>query len=287
MQLFPIKTPLIKRKDDLVYVLIKSMKKARIKPKNGDILVVSSKVVALSEGRILNYKNVKPSEKATSLAKRYDLEPGFVELVLQEADKVFGGVKHAILTLKNNILIANAGVDRSNAPENHAILWPESPSLSANNIRKKFKKRLNVNIGVIISDSHCSPLRTGTTGFALATSGFDAVIDERGNQDLFGKKMRITQRAVADGLASAAVVIMGETDEKIPAVLIRDTPVKLTNQTSKSSTFFPPDECLFSSIYNERVKNKAVNRRLFWKVDDRQVIPSYKKPIEFFFTSIF
>jgi coenzyme F420-0:L-glutamate ligase len=255
MQLFPVKTPIIKANNNLVEILISSMKKQRLEPRNGDILVVSSKVVALSEGRIVNLKTVKPSEKAESLAKKYDLEPGFVELVLQEADKVFGGVKRAILTMKNNMFIANAGVDHSNAPENHAILWPKNSSLSSDNIRNEFKKKLNVNIGVIISDSHCSPLRTGTTGFALATSGFDAVIDERGKKDLYGNEMRITQRAVADGLASAAVVVMGETNEKIPAVLIRDSKIKLTNQPSKSSTYFPPNECLFSSIYNEKVKD--------------------------------
>jgi coenzyme F420-0:L-glutamate ligase len=254
MQLFPVKTPIIQTNDDLVEILLSSMKKQKLKPRDRDILVVSSKVVALSEGRIVNYKTVKSSEKAESLAKQYDLEPGFVELVLQESDKIFGGVKRAILTMKSNMFIANAGVDHSNAPKDHAILWPKNPSLSADNIRKEFKKKLNVNIGVIISDSHCSPLRTGTTGFALATSGFDAVIDERGKKDLFGNKMRITQRAVADGLASATVVIMGETDEKIPAVLIRDTKIKLTNQSSKSSTYFPPNECLFSSIYNENLK---------------------------------
>ncbi len=254
MQLFPIKTSIIQKNDNLIEILIYSMNEQKIKLKDEDILVISSKVVALSEGRIVNYKTVKPSEKALTLAKEYDLEPGFAELVLQEADKVFGGVKRAILTMKNNIFIANAGIDHSNAPENYAILWPKDPSLSADNIRKEFKKKLNVNIGVIISDSHCVPLRTGTTGFALATSGFDAVIDERGKSDIFGNKMRITRRAVADGLAAAAVVIMGETKEKIPAVLIRDTPIKLTNQPSKSSTYFPPNECLFSSIYNEKIK---------------------------------
>jgi len=254
MQLFPVKTPIIQTNDNLVEILISSIKEQKLELKDGDILVVSSKVVALTEGRIVNYKTVKPSERAESLAKQYDLEPGFVQLVLQEADKIFGGVKHAILTMKNNMFIANAGVDHSNAPEDHAILWPNNPSLSADNIRREFKKRLNVNIGVVISDSHCSPLRTGTTGFALATSGFDAVIDERGKPDLFGKKMRITQRAVADGLASAAVLVMGETDEKIPAVLIRDAKVELTNQPSKSSTCFPPTECLFSSVYNEKIK---------------------------------
>lgn len=254
MQLFPIKTPIIQANDNLVEILISSIKEQKLESRDGDILVVASKVVALTEGRIINYKTVNPSERAESLAKQYELEPGFVELVLQEADKVFGGVKRAILTMKNNMFIANAGVDHSNAPEDHAILWPKNPSLSADNIRKEFKKKLNVNTGVIISDSHCSPLRTGTTGFALAISGFDAVIDERGEPDLFGKKMRITQRAVADGLASAAVLVMGETNEKIPAVLIRDTQIELTGEPSKSSTYFPPNECLFSSIYNEKVK---------------------------------
>jgi len=252
MQLFPIKTPIIQSNDNLIEILISSIKE--LEPRDGDILVVSSKVIALTEGRIVNYKRVKPSEKAKSLAKQYDLEPGFVELVLQEADKVFGGVKCAILTMKDNMFIANAGVDHSNAPEDHAILWPKNPSLSADNIRKEFKERLNVSIGVIISDSRCSPLRTGTTGFALATSGLDAIIDERGKPDLFGKTMRITQRAVADGLASAAVVVMGETNEQTPAVLIRNADIRLTDQPSESSTYFPPKECLFSSVYNENVK---------------------------------
>ncbi len=225
-----------------------------LKPKDGDILVVSSKVVALSEGRIVNYKTIKPSERAESLAKQYDLEPGFVEIVLQEANRVFGGVRRVLLTIKNNMLIANAGIDHSNAPKDHAILWPKNPTLSVDNIRKEFNKRLDIDIGVIISDSHCSPLRTGTTGFALATSGFDSIIDIRGKPDLFEKTTIITQRAISDGLAAAAVVVMGETDERTPAVLIRDSHIELTNEPSKTSTYFPPNECLFSSVYNEKVK---------------------------------
>jgi len=254
MNIIPIKTPLIQTNDDLIDVLISSMSEQRIEPKDGDILVVSSKVVALTQGRIVNYQKVKPSKKAKILAKKYSLHPGFVEIILKEADFVYGGVYRAILTMKNKVFIANAGADHSNAPENHVILWPDNPNLSTANIRKEFKKKLNVDIGVILSDSHCNSLRTGTTGFALATSGFDAVIDERGKKDLFGNKMRITQRAIADGLASAAVVVMGETDEKIPAVLIRDSGIQLTNQPSRSNTYFPPNECLFSSIYNEKVK---------------------------------
>jgi len=256
MQLFSIKTPLIKSKDDLDEILITSMKKEGIKPKNGDILVVTSKVVALTQGRIVNYKTIKPSKKAKRLAKKYSLHPEFVELVLKEADVVYGGVYRAILTMKNKIFVANAGADLSNAPEGYAILWPDNPALAAKKIKKQIEKNFKVKIGVIISDSHCIPLRAGTFGFALATAGFNSVIDERGKKDLFGKEMRITRRAIADDLSSAAQVLMGETDWRIPAVLIRGSGVEIKNFVLDSETLMPPDECLYSSIYLESVKKQ-------------------------------
>lgn len=256
MQLFPIKTPIIKSKDDLVEILITSINKAKVKPKNGDILVISSKVVALTQGRIVNYKEIKPSEKAKVLAKKYSLHPGFVELVLKEADVVYGGVYRAVLTMKNKMFVANAGVDLSNAPEGYAILWPKKPVLVAKKLKKEIEEKFKVKIGVIISDSHCIPLRAGSFGFALATAGFNAVIDEIGKKDLFGKKMRITRRAIADDLSSAAQVLMGETDWRVPAVLIRDSGVEIKDFVLDSETLMPPDECLYSSIYVEKVKKK-------------------------------
>jgi len=256
MQLFPIKTPIIQAKDNLVEILIASMEKAKINPKNGDILVISSKVVALTQGRIVNYKTIKPSEKAKRLGKKYSLHPGFVEIILKEADFVYGGVYRAILTMKNKIFVANAGVDLSNAPEGFAILWPKNPTLVAKKFKKEIEKKFKVKIGVIISDSHCIPLRAGTFGFALATAGFKAVIDERGKKDLFGKEMRITRRAVADDLTSAAQVLMGETDWRVPAVLIRDSGVEIKDLVLDSETLMPPDECLYSSIYVEKVKKQ-------------------------------
>ena len=256
MQLFPVKTPIIQEKDNLIEILINSMNKAKIKPKDGDILVVSSKVVALTQGRIINYRTIKPSKKAKALAKKYSLHPGFVEIVLKEADVIYGGVYRAVLTMKNKVFVANAGADLSNAPEGYAILWPKNPSLVAKKIKKEIEEKFKVKIGVIISDSHCIPLRAGTFGFALATAGFNAVIDEIGKKDLFGKRMRITRRAVADDLASAAQVLMGETDWKIPAVLIRDSGVEIKNFVLDSETLMPPDECLYSSIYVEKVKKQ-------------------------------
>jgi coenzyme F420-0:L-glutamate ligase/coenzyme F420-1:gamma-L-glutamate ligase len=256
MQLFPIKTPLIKSKDDLFKILISSMKKAGIKPKDGDILVVTSKVVALTQGRIVNYKEIKPSKKAEELAKKYSLDPGFIEIILKEADAVYGGVYRAILTMKDKVFVANAGADLSNAPEGFAILWPENPAIKAKKLKKEIENEFKVKIGVIISDSHCIPLRAGTFGFALTTVGFKSVIDERGKKDLFGKKMNITRRAIADDLASAAQILMGETDWRIPAVLIRDSGIEIKDSVENSETLMPPDECLYSSIYIEEVKKK-------------------------------
>ena len=258
MRLIPIKTSLIKADDDLVEILTASIRRKRIKPKNGDILVISSKVVALSQGRIVRYDIIKPSKKARRLARRCSLEPSFVEIVLREADEVYGGVYRAILTMKNRILIANAGVDSSNAPKGYAILWPENPRSEAERIKEGLEKRFGVKMGVIISDSYCIPLRAGTTAIALATAGFRPVIDERGKKDLFGKKMAITRHAIADDLASAAHVVMGERDKRVPAVLIRGSGISIEDSASDSETFISPDKCLFSSIYVRRI------RRLRW-----------------------
>lgn len=255
MRLIPIKTPLIRANDDLVEVLANSIRKRRVKLKNGDILVISSKVVALTQGRITRYDTLKPSKRARRLARRYSLEPEFVEIVLREADEVYGGVYRAILTIKNKIFVANAGVDNSNAPEGYAILWPKDPKGAARNIREKLEEIFGVKIGVIISDSYCLPLRSGTIAIALATAGFHPIIDERGRRDLFGKEIKITRRAIADDLASAAHVMMGEANERVPAVLIRGARIKIEDSVSDSETFIPPSKCLFSSIYIKKVRS--------------------------------
>lgn len=257
VQLIPIKTPLIKVGDDIIEVLVNSMKRKKVRLKSGDILVISSKVIALSEGRIIRYDIIKPSRRAYRLAKKYFLDAGFVELVLREADEIFGGVPRAILTLKNGILVPNAGIDISNAPQGHAILWPKNPKAAARKLKEEIEEKFGVKIGVIIADSHCTPLRLGTTGIAIATAGFKPVIDERGKIDLFGNKLKITLHAVADDLASAAHAIMGETNKSIPAVLIRNSGIKLENQDDYNM-FMSPDKCLFSSIYIKKVKRLAL-----------------------------
>lgn len=227
MEIIPIKTGLLKIKpfSQLMHLI-----KGKIK--NGDILVMTSKIIALEQGRMVKLSTVKASKKAKKLAKEFSLKPEIAELIIQEADKILGGVKKAVLTFKNGILIANAGIDESNVPKGYAILWPKNPEKEAEKIRKKINKR----IGVVIIDSTCAPLRKGTRGLALAIAGFFGIIDERGKKDLFGKKMRITTRNIADQIAAAASLVMGERNERIPVVIMRGLKVKFTDQTAKKLT---------------------------------------------------
>jgi len=254
LQLFGIRTKLIKTEDDLVSVILETANRQGLKIEEGDVLAIASKVVATVQDRLKRLASVKSSIKAKKLAKRYDLEPSFVEIVLQEAEAVYGGVSKALLTLKDHVLIANAGVDHKNSPNGHVALWPKNPFQTAEKIRKEILARTGKRVGVLIVDSRVTPLRMGTTGLALAVAGFEPVRDCRVDKDLYGNAISITRHSLADDLAGAAHLIMGETDEKMPVVLIKNAPITLTDKVESSSVVIPAKQCLFA----KHVMKKAV-----------------------------
>jgi coenzyme F420-0:L-glutamate ligase len=225
MRLYAVKTRLVKVGDNLVDVILEALKKQNIPLENNDILVLTSKIVAYAEGRLVKLSEVKPSEKAKELAEKFSLQPEFAELLLQEAEKVYGGVEKAVLTLKNGMLTANAGIDNKNAPVGYVALWPQNAKEVAKQIREEIRRKTDKVIAVLIIDSGLAPLRKGTVGVTLAVAGLKPVEDCRGRKDLYGKTLSITQHAVADNLASAAHILMGEAAEKTPVVLVRDAPV--------------------------------------------------------------
>jgi coenzyme F420-0:L-glutamate ligase len=231
--------------DDLVKTLLYSLKKRRLRIRDKDVVVVATKVVSTLEGRLINSRNVSPSPRAKLLARRHGLEPSFVELVLHESRRIYGGVQRALLTLKDSVLIANAGVDHSNIPKGSFVLWPKDPQKSAENIRVGIFKATGKKVGVVIVDSRTTPLRMGTVGVALGVAGFRPVKDYRRKKDLFGKVMLITRQAVADDLASAAHLLMGETCERVPMVLIRDAPVEFCEDNDPKSIVISPNQCMF------------------------------------------
>ncbi|MDD4613958.1 MAG: coenzyme F420-0:L-glutamate ligase [Caldisericia bacterium] len=219
---------------------------------HGDIIVIASKVVSISEGRVISLSDLIVTEEAWALAIEYHMNPLFCQAILQEADEILGGVPGVITTMKNGIVTPFAGVDQSNVPKNHAVLWPKNPTSTAQRLHEYIKKTLNISVGVIISDSQIAPLRVGTYGVAIAVAGFDGIIDRRGEKDLFGKIMHITRLNLADNLASAANLVMGETTERSPFVLIKGLPIQFSEMSSFELTrqlLMDPDECLiFGSL---------------------------------------
>ena len=247
MQLYPLKSKLILPGDSLAQKFTEALSASRLRVKNGDIIAVTSKVVSLSERNIVSLSKVRPTALARRLGRKFGMPPKFAQIVLNEADAVYGGVPGVLLTLKNGNAIANSGVDRKNAPGDSVITWPMDPHRSAEALRRTLDRKLRRRIGIVIVDSRVTPLRLGTIGLAIASSGFRPVMDPRGAMDLYGRKVRITLHALADGIAGAAQLLMGETRESIPFVLVRGAPVLLGARTSSYSMTLPVKDCLYMS----------------------------------------
>ena len=177
-----------------------------------------------------------------SLAAKYRKDPREMELILRESDEIVGGIPGVVLTLNKGFLYPNAGIDNSNAPPGHVVLFPANAEESAARIRKAMAR--GKKIGVIIGDSRTHPLRLGCVGVALACAGLEAVEDARGQKDLFGRELKITRKAVADNLVSAAQIVMGEGDEGIPAAIVRDSSVPIREVSGEIPTI-PPSECMY------------------------------------------
>ncbi|MHC1625284.1 MAG: coenzyme F420-0:L-glutamate ligase [Methermicoccaceae archaeon] len=230
--------------DDVCECIIEGIEHIHLKLKEGDVVVVSESALATAEGRMVVLSDVSPSPDALALADRYELEPELAELVMGECDEILGGISGFVLTVVDGFLCPNAGIDRSNAPEGCAILMPSKPEESARNIRIALQKYFGCRIGVVISDSRTHPMRLGCTGIALACSGFDGVVDERGKKDIFGKPLEITRVALADNIASSAQMVMGEAGEKIPFCVVRGSGAEMM-ELDERIPVMSIEECLY------------------------------------------
>jgi coenzyme F420-0:L-glutamate ligase/coenzyme F420-1:gamma-L-glutamate ligase len=244
---FPIRSNLAKPGDSVPELFSDGLARNRVRLKTRDVVAVSSKIVGIAEKRIRYLESVKPGSKAKSLARKYSLTAAFAQAVLDEADTVIGGVKGALLTVKNGDAVANAGIDRKNAPEGAVVLWPRNADLSAKNIRRSIRRKSGKNVGMVIVDSRVSPLRLGTTGFAIGCAGFKPVEDIRGRVDLSGRRIEITVRAIADGIAAAAQLVMGEAADRIPFAVVRDAPVTFGSGHGIRSAKLAWNQCLYMS----------------------------------------
>ncbi len=255
VKMMPLRTThIIKANEDLFTTICETMVANRQEFHERSILLMAETLVSTTEGGVVNINSITHiSKQAKKYAKKYGILPKFTELILQEADRVVGGVPGILLTEKNGILIANAVIDKSNAgTEEFYALWPKDPFETARTIVQRIKSTFNLKeFGVIITDSRVQPLRRGVVGVAIGADGFYPVQDCRGRNDLYGNKMRWKQRALGDQLADAAHLVMGECDEQTPFVLIEDAPVEFTDlPLEKNCMLFPRDQDLFVRIYH-------------------------------------
>jgi len=259
VEILGLKTPIVQKGDDLVKLALESSEKAGNRIRDKDIVIFSAKVVGTSQGRLVDLSKVKPSLKAQKIARKHKLDPRFAHVILGEADSVLGGVDMALLTVKGGVLIANAGADQSNAPLGHAALWPEDPQSTAEELRRSFKER-GMDVGVMVIDSRTMPLRMGSSAVALGVAGFSPVEDLRGKKDLFGRAMKIKRAALADELAAAANVVMGETSESIPVAVARGAPVRFEEGHGIEEAFIPVDQCLIMHVVGKSVETRGKSR---------------------------
>jgi coenzyme F420-0:L-glutamate ligase/coenzyme F420-1:gamma-L-glutamate ligase len=239
--------PIINVGQSLDHTILASLRDEGLALQSGDVVAVASKVVSTCEGQLVNLQNVRVSDEARRLANKWSIDEHLTAIVLSEADKVLGGVKGFLLTLKKGIMTANAGVDLKNAPLGTAILWPKRPDISARRLRQALGRHYRSDICVEIVDSRVTPLRLGTVGLAIGLAGFVPVRDDRGERDLYGRKIRVTQTNVADDLAASAHFLMGEATERVGAVVIRNAHLALSDAGSSRDAKISLRKCLIGN----------------------------------------
>lgn len=246
----PGTVPILSRGDDLAAVILETLRREGVVLQAGDIVVVAQKIVSKAEGRTVDLSAVKVSDEAAGLAEKTGKDARLLEVILRDTTQVLRAQREVcIVEHRLGHIMANAGVDHSNvtAPEqgdDTVLLLPEDPDASARALRMRFEADGQGPIGVVITDSFGRPWRLGTTGVAIGIAGPAALIDRRGEKDMFGRTLEATEIGFADGIAAAAVLAMGEAAERTPVVVIRGLTWADTSQGARD-VLRPRDKDMF------------------------------------------
>jgi len=246
-----VNIPLIRRDDNLADIVVDTLQENNLALQDDDILVFAQKIISKAEGRAVNLATVTPSRRAVELAEQTEKDPRVIELILQESIEILRiRVGAIIVEHKLGFVCANAGIDHSNVAgtgdlvEEWVLLLPAEPDHSAENIRDAVQSKTGKRIGVLIIDSHGRAWRNGTVGAAIGIAGLPALQDLRGKPDLFGYSLQVTQVGVADELAAAASLVMGQAAEGTPVVHVRGFPYPL-REGSLKELIRPKEQDLF------------------------------------------
>jgi len=240
MKVAPVRTRVFKESEDLVRFIVEHIPLL----KNGSVLAVTSKIVALAEGSVVRATSSRAKEAIIRAESDWQLQ-----------------AKYGKLTLKDGLLMWNAGVDESNAKGN-IILLPKDSFKSAQKLLRKLKQLYKVKLmGVVITDSRVMPLRAGVVGVALGYAGFKGLRDYRGTKDIFGRKLKFTQTDVADSLATAAVLVMGEGKEQKPLCVIEDAPVEFSEKPNRKELTIAPKDDMYRPLFGKMPTRSARKKR--------------------------
>lgn len=215
--------PPVKKGDDLIALIRNGLNSASEQLSNGDVIVLAQKIVSKAQGRQISLESIKASDRAVELATKCDKDPRLVELILRESAEVLR-VRPGVIVVAHRLgfVLANAGIDRSNVDDNNSVLLlPENPDRTALELRKALKHETGFDVGVIINDSLGRAWRNGTIGTALGVSGVSALADLRGTPDMFGRPLQTTEVGHADEIAAAASLLMGQSNQRRPIVIIK------------------------------------------------------------------
>jgi coenzyme F420-0:L-glutamate ligase/coenzyme F420-1:gamma-L-glutamate ligase len=216
--------PYIEPGDDLVKIIVKSFRSNNITIDNGDVVVIAQKIVSKSENRYIDLNKIIPSKKAISLGKELQRDSRFIQVILNESNEIVSTEKNVIIVEHElGFININAGIDRSNIPQdiNQVLLLPKNPTLSADKLQLALSKNFNKQIAVVITDSMTRPYRSGVTNFALASSNLQSLIDLSGEEDMYGNILKNTEIAIADEIAAASGLLMGQGSDKKPVIIIK------------------------------------------------------------------
>ena len=231
--------------NDLSEMILEAIGHSQIEIQDGDILVVTHKIVSKAEGRIVDLASIKPSTKAISMAKEHDKDPRVMELILMESTQILRAKNGIIISeTKHGFVCANAGVDQSNVEGDTAVLLPVAPDESAGRIQEAVKKKIGKEIAVIITDTFGRSFRNGQTNVAIGVAGINPIKSYIGTYDMYGRKLRVTEIAVADEIASAAELVMGKA-EGTPVAIVRGYIFEKVSKTSAKSLLRAKERDLF------------------------------------------
>ena len=257
LTVLPLLADRMDEKFDVFEVFLKTLKKNETKLEDGDVLVISTKYISNSQGRIVDLENIQISDEGLNVSKKYQLKPEIAEVVIRESNKIFGGISGFVITSSDNIMAPNAGIDKSNAKKGKVILYPENPYLIAEQLRRKIFLKMLIHVGVILVDSRLMPARIGTSGVAIACAGIEPVLDMRSKKDLDGNPLKVTFQAVVDNLATIANHKMGEGAESKPFAIVRNSGANLTDRKINSLEMaIDPDQCVYVRGLSNPPKNQ-------------------------------